>query len=324
MRTTTKKSFAIRKIWGNYYFFYPLAECPLWQRGSQLGPNRAASNPRVPARSPGLAPRALTRPPTGPITRGKTNKGSYYTLLMKDTRGEAGHAGHHRNKRALTDPSFTTTTTTRPLTPSPPPRITPRLWPNRTHAFVVRDSRGSVEVGEVGGASWPVNWVSPLREHVAQRGLTGGRGWAASSQEVMQGSPGERRRDALKMFPSLIQRRVYSHCCSGSNKDTKNLNTSQCQSASAVIWLSTKLKATHLLIWQSVKCASYSSLCISFIHSLFTGCRLCRPKLSSETCRKIAFVGGFEFILLWVNHIFNICTFMIRFMSIYFFADAAN
>lgn len=29
-------------------------------------------------------------------------------------------------------------------------------------------------------------------------------------------------------------------------------------------------------------------------------------KIISETCRKIAFVGGFEFILLWANHIFNI------------------
>lgn len=165
---------------------------------------------------------------------------------MKDTRGEGGHAGHHRNKRALTDPSLhhhRHRSSPHTLTST---QNNPRLRPSRTHAFVVRDSRGSVEVGRGRGASWPVNWVSPLREHVAQRGLTGGRGWAASSQEVTQGSPGECRRDALKTFPSLIQRRVYSRCCSGSNKDTKNLNTSQWQSASAVIWLNTKLKTTHL------------------------------------------------------------------------------
>lgn len=168
---------------------------------------------------------------------------------MKDTRGEGGHAGHHRNKRALTDPSFTTTATARPLTPSPPPRITPASDPAARMPSWCVTQGGLWRSGEVGrgrGASWPVNWVSPLREHVAQRGLTGGRGWAASSQEVTQGSPGERRRDALETFPSLIQRRVYSRCCSGSNKDTKNLNTSQWQSASAVIWLNTKLQATHL------------------------------------------------------------------------------
>lgn len=125
--------------------------------GSQLGPNGAADNPRVPARSPGLAPRALTRPPTGPITRGKTNKGSYYTLLMKDTRGEGGARWsppeqkstdrpllhHHRHRSS---PHTLTST-----------QNNPRLRPSRTHAFVVRDSRGSVEVGRGRGASWPVN-----------------------------------------------------------------------------------------------------------------------------------------------------------------------
>lgn len=119
--------------------------------GSQLGPNGAADNPRVPARSPGLAPRALTRPPTGPITRGKTNKGSYYTLLMKDTRGEGGHAGHHRNKRALTDPSFTTTATARPLTPSPPPRITPASDPAARMPSWCVTQGGLWRSGEVGG-----------------------------------------------------------------------------------------------------------------------------------------------------------------------------
>lgn len=80
-----------------------------------------ASNPRVPARSPRLCTPALTRPPTGAITRGKTNKEGYYTLLMKDTGGERGQDGHQWNKRALTDlvplpfPSLV------PLTPSPPP-----------------------------------------------------------------------------------------------------------------------------------------------------------------------------------------------------------
>lgn len=73
------------------------------REGSHLGQNGAASNPRVPARSPGLAPCALTRPPTGPITRGKTNKGSYYTLLMKDTRGEGGGASWTPLEQKQTD-----------------------------------------------------------------------------------------------------------------------------------------------------------------------------------------------------------------------------
>lgn len=73
----------------------------------------AASNPWVPARSPGLGPLSLTRPPTGPIRRRKTNKGSYYTLLMKDTRDEGGQPGQHWNKRVLTLPPH----------PSPPPSL---------------------------------------------------------------------------------------------------------------------------------------------------------------------------------------------------------
>lgn len=126
------------------------------REGSHLGQNGAAFNPRVPARSPGLAPRALTRPPTGPITRGKTNKGSYYTLLMKDTRGEGGQAGHHRNKRALTDPlphhhSSPHTLTSAPSPFHPPPPANQPLPPHaclRAPGIVeVRDSRGTAEVG---------------------------------------------------------------------------------------------------------------------------------------------------------------------------------
>lgn len=133
----------------------------------------AASNPRDPARSPGLAPRAVTRPPTGPITRGKTNKGSYYTLLMKDTKGEGGQAGHHRDNRALTDPSL-------PHHHHPHPHLHPK--PATSTARMPLSLGAIVVVVVVGGgfvtrsgASWPVNWVSPLREHVAQQGLTGGR-----------------------------------------------------------------------------------------------------------------------------------------------------
>lgn len=54
----------------------------------------SASNPRDPEGTPQSPtprypqPYTLTRPPTGPITRGKTNKGSYYTLLLKDTRAD--------------------------------------------------------------------------------------------------------------------------------------------------------------------------------------------------------------------------------------------
>lgn len=65
---------------------------------------------------------------------------------MKDTRGEGGHAGHHRNKRALTDPSLhhhRHRSSPHTLTST---QNNPRLRPSRTHAFVVRDSRGSVEV----------------------------------------------------------------------------------------------------------------------------------------------------------------------------------
>lgn len=139
------------------------------REGSHLGQNRAAPNPRVPARSPGLAPRALTRPPTGPITRGKTNKGSYYTLLMKDTRGEGGKAGHHRNKRALTDsppslPLVPSHPHLHPKSPHQPARLpTPPNQPLPPHACLrargiveVRDSRGSARVGRGRGLRGPL------------------------------------------------------------------------------------------------------------------------------------------------------------------------
>lgn len=118
--------------------------------GSHLGQNGGpASNPSAPARSPGLAPHALTRPPTGPITRGKTNKGSYYTLLMKGTRGEGGggEAGHHRNKRALTDPHLhhqSSLTTNQPPA-SKPATSTARMPPRCVTPGARRRS------GEVGG-----------------------------------------------------------------------------------------------------------------------------------------------------------------------------
>ena len=164
---------------------------------------------------------------------------------MKATRGEGGHAGHHRNKRALTDPplhnhhhhhrhrlSPHTLTST---------QNNPRLRPSHTHASVVRDSRGSVEVGGLHGLliEW-VHWRSMWRSG-ASPGAEAELRAARKSRKARREDAGRAQRDALKTFPSLIQRRVYSRCCSGSNIDTKNLNTSQCQassqsqSASAVI-----------------------------------------------------------------------------------------
>lgn len=56
-------------------------------RGRPLIPEilRGPPSPPVPQYP---QPYMLTRPPTGPITRGKTNKGSYYTLLLKDTKAD--------------------------------------------------------------------------------------------------------------------------------------------------------------------------------------------------------------------------------------------
>lgn len=142
------------------------------REGSHLGQNRAASNPRVPARSPGLAPRALTRPPTGPITRGKTNKGSYYTLLMKDTRGEGGGKLDTTGTKEYWPPLHPT---------NPPHPCTPKISHFHMHACLRAPAHcGGAWLEGVGGgrersgASWPVNWVSPLKEHVAQQGLAGG------------------------------------------------------------------------------------------------------------------------------------------------------
>lgn len=86
---------------------------------------------------------------------------------MKDTRGEEGHAGHHRNKRALTDPSFTTTATARPLTPSPPPGITPASDPAARMPSWCVTQGGLWRSGEVGGLhglliEW-VHWGSMWR-----------------------------------------------------------------------------------------------------------------------------------------------------------------
>lgn len=106
--------------------------------GSHLGQNRAASNPRVPARSPGGAPCTLTRPPTGLITRGKTNKGSYYTLLMKDIRGHGAKLDTGGTKSA-DDP--TATTFMRP----PSPRLP--LLPTHACLRAAGLAEGAADVG---------------------------------------------------------------------------------------------------------------------------------------------------------------------------------
>lgn len=108
---------------------------------------------------------SLTRPPTGPITRGKTNKGRYYTLLMKGTGGGGGASWTPPEQKSLDRPHPP------PKTPPPAPPLVPphpHLHPNppslsqSSHFLHMRRcvtsggrwrSRGSGG----SGASWPVN-----------------------------------------------------------------------------------------------------------------------------------------------------------------------
>lgn len=100
----------------------------------------------------------LTSPPPGPITPGNTNKGGYYTPLMKDTRGQRG-AGWTPPGQKIIDP-------TPPPQPPNPPAYLPISPVHHVRASGVRDLRGPAEVGKGRG----LNGLLIEREYVAQRG----------------------------------------------------------------------------------------------------------------------------------------------------------
>lgn len=99
----------------------------------------------------------LTRSPTGPIRAAKTNKGSYYTPLMKDTGGQRGASWTPPQQKLLDPPHphppHPSISTNRLFTkPSPPPPASGSAPSTACVPLGCVTPGGPAEVREVGGS----------------------------------------------------------------------------------------------------------------------------------------------------------------------------
>lgn len=120
----------------------------------------------------------LTRPPTGPITPGNTNKGGHYTPLMKDTGGQRGASWTPPEEKMIDPnpptphPSIITSNFSSHQCPPEPSRHASQSAPSTTCVSLGCVTQGGpAEVGKGRG----LNGAFIESVNVAQRGPTGGR-----------------------------------------------------------------------------------------------------------------------------------------------------